>query len=702
MLRRVVVTTLIALLVLAAASTAGTDLLDDLRRQLQTGDLDAALVTARKATDAGSALPGLWYNLAGLEAHHGHGEAAVAAFERAVVLGFDDFRHADADADLVALRVHPRYGQLREAWADGLARQRRDHALELTAGAWSEIISLTQLQAGLEPISADLRLKPDADGLQVELNLAGPELPPAPPWRGGGGVLMSLTLPADPQTGEGSQGVDLGFGWQDDLPAGSVRLGTHWQRLADLGPKMRLNHADQRLHMSFRIPWSVCGSLHPLADPELSLNVAYVHHLDGAPVSAALLPDPGLGRADRPWRRGVPLRVTWPSDTPAVQGHLDEHVIRDGRMTVGAGALLPARHDGGDVHVVLRDRRGDLVSDLHSDLQRDGSRWRATTAVAVMAPAGSARLGVSLGSNTARALASWETTVAVIPEGWEELTRRRMAAAPLREQPSLQLRYLAITESLAHRRPRDDVGALATTLDELEAMLARLEAHGTTLPSGGVFLAAAPSTDGGKPLACSLYLPPDWRRGHTTPVLLLLARAPGAEERAVSLVARLLAQHTDGDAVPDLAVAMAHLPTEHRPGQARDTADGLVTWLRRFLDCGPVHLAAVDLLAASALELSSQRADDLAGLLLLTGVGFSPYPEDGPDDLAARVADVPANLPVGWIWFPDEMGPGDQSRALRRALKDQGHVLTPRRSVRGGLRFDQAWMRAALWAAGIQ
>ena len=42
----------------------------------------------------------MWYNLAGIEEQLDDRTAAEEAFAEAVALGFDDFRYAQADADL--------------------------------------------------------------------------------------------------------------------------------------------------------------------------------------------------------------------------------------------------------------------------------------------------------------------------------------------------------------------------------------------------------------------------------------------------------------------------------------------------------------------------------------------------------------------------------------------------------------------------
>ena len=89
----------------------------------------------------------------------------------------------------------------------------------------------------------------------------------------------------------------------------------------------------------------------------------------------------------------------------------------------------------------------------------------------------------------------------------------------------------------------------------------------------------------------------------------------------------------------------------------------------------------------------------MAGTLAITGLNFIPYPDADRDELAARVADIPATHPVGWIWFPEEVDAGDQAAAMRQALTSRGIQLAPADAVAGNLSFSQAWTRALLWAA---
>lgn len=688
------------LLIAVFGARADDDVLATLQRQLHDRDHAAALATARHAVAIHTELPALWYNLAGLEHMHGHTDQALAALDRAVLMGFDDFRYADRDDDLGSLREHARYRQLRDAWAAGLAAIRAQRSLALDAGRWSPWFPLPDRRGAID---ADCRVLVDVDGLRMELRLDVADMPSRPPWQpGGGGLLVSLAIPEHPTTGESRKFVDVGFGWQQGQPMGAVRRGDRWLPLAELAPKARSAQDSPGLALEVRIPWQACDSLHPLIDQELGFNASYRLPGDRQVATASLVNDPGLGRSDRNWRRGVPLTVTWSDQSPALQARIDDPLVRDGTFSATICALLPDDGQPGQAQVVLRGQDQDVHHDQMVTLERAGGRHLASIELTAPEPAGSATLGVRLVTGNAQESDAWLSTLAVVPTGWEPSTIARIDSAPAAERASLRYRYNAITAAMASRLALDDVGALATTLDELEALLARVDTTGSALPDSGPFLAVLPSDPTDGPLACSLALPPGWRRGQATPTLLMLARAPGAEQRAVDRVHRFLASRQTGPGPIPLVLAVPHLPAAHDPATARRQVERLLPWLREFLGCGDIHVAAVDLLAATVLDIATDEAHALAGILLLTGVNFAPYPDDDPQAIARRMSALPTDLPVGWIWFPDEVRANDQAATFRRALRQTGRRLEPALAVPGGLGFDQAWTRAVSWAAGLE
>jgi len=694
---------------LAALAPVGAgeleDLLRALREQLAAGRYEEALALARRGRDLAPGDPGFWYNLAGLEEYAGQRAAAVSALRRAVALGFDDFRHADADSDLGGLRRDAAYAELRAGWAAGLATRARARATRLVAATWSEPQDLPDRSGGLDPPRATARFRATADALEVELAVDDAAITPAPPWQGGSGVFATVLLPEADGAAEGRHHAEFAFGLAEGVPAGALRLGDRWQRLAELVPKLRRDPATGETRLSFAIPWSVCASLHPLVDDVLGVNLTYVRRrADAAPAVAAWIADPAAGRADRPWRRGVPLRVEWPPAAgPAVRGRIADLVVRSDELALRPLAAVAADQRSVEIRAVVRDRDGRLAGEGAWALTGSAGRRTRAGELRVTLPAGSVRLGLSLEVPGAAAVATWEENLVEIPPGWEAGLSARIAAAPARERPSLEARRQAILAELATRHPLADPAALGATVDELEVLLARVAATGTSLPAGGPYLAVFPGADGGPELRCSLALPDGWRRGDPVRALLLLAQAPGGEQRAAMMTPRLLAERSRDrtGGAPAVVVAVPHWPLGLAAEPALAAAERLLAAVREFLDCGPVHVAGVDLLAATALELAAAQRADLAGILLVTGLDFTPYPGEGPDALAARVRDIDPTLPAGWFWFPDEQGPADQAAALRRALTDGGLELAPAQAVAGGLDFDQAWSRAVLWAAGL-
>jgi hypothetical protein len=680
-------------------------LLQRLQAELAAGRHAEALVTARRCADLDPGSAAIQYNLAGLEQAHGDTSRAVAALRRAVALGFDDMRFADSDDDLGDLRDTATYRRLRADWQAGLAARVDGRAMAATAGAWTDPITLADRQGGLAPPMASVRLRVLPDFLEVEMTTDAGDPGPAPPWLGGTGVLISVALREDAAEGDGRRHAELGYGLVDGLPAGAIRLGGRWQGVAELSPKFRRDPDSGHLRVLLNMPWGACGDLHPLVDDSLLVNITLVRGGDPDAGRAALVADPATGRADRPWRRGVPLTVTWPAGgEAAVRAAPRGRVITDGTLAL---APLGAVADGdAAVRLAVRDRRGDLAAERRVALPAaDGAR-RTDVSWPLDLPAGSVRLGATLDRadpGPGAAPVTWETRLLWLPDGWAARTADRIAAAPAMEQASLRYRLDAVTAAVAAAHRRDDPSAIGSTVDELETMLEAVEATGTSLPDAGSYLALIPATDDAPAGRCSLALPAGWRDRPDAPLLLLLARAPGAEQRAVTLAPRLLAERGGaGQAPPPVIMAVPHLGPRHDPDAALAMTAAVVDWLRAFTGRGRVLVAGADLLAATALEASLIRPGAIDGVMLLTGMHFAPYTNLEDGRLPSRLAGLNPALPVAWISFPGEQRPGDQADALRAALVAHGLTIAPEVSVAGGLNISQAWSRAMLWAAGLQ
>lgn len=692
---------LAALAALAPADTTGaatSELRRRLQDELQSGQLDSALTTARALSASLPDNQGLWYNLAGLEQSHGRPDAAVDAFDRAVALGFDDFRHADQDSNLGDLRRHPRYQDHRARWRQTLAAEAAAKSTSLVIGQWSAPIVMNPRQPADDTPSASFRLRAGQHALEVELTVEGHGMTPHPPWRGGSGVFVSVHLPEVDQPAEGRHFVEVAVGQADGAPVGAVRLGQRWQRIAELTPKLIPDQDGATLLIVFSVPWTLAGSLHPLVDTTLGLNLAYVRGAGAAPaVRLAWLDDPAAGRADRRWRRGVPIRWQWPAaEGPAVRGRLSDLVVRDDTLTFDPLVVVATDARPAAIELVLRDRAQRVAKRASWTVDGPpGRRQRPQTLSLAGVDRGPVRLGLSWHDPATDAVGVWDADLLLLPASWEAETAARIAAAPGAERPSLRHRLDAIEQALQTRHPLDNPGPIGTTVDELETMLDHLASFGTTLVAGAPYLAVMNAEEGRPELRCSLFLPEDWRPGRTQRTLVVLAVATGGEQRVVNLVPRFLAEH-GADHEPVL-VAVPHLGELLPATAGPELIARLLDWLVDLVDAGPFYLAGTDLHAATVIELAATGRPDLAGILMLTGMNFRPYPDEGASEMAVRVAGVDPGLAAGWLWFPEEQGRGDQARALRRALRSAGLTLNPAQAVQGGLDLTQAWTRALLW-----
>jgi len=680
----------------------GAALLQRLQAELDTDRYAEALLTARAATAVFADNQNLWYNLAGLEEWHGDRAAAIEAMRRAVEAGFDDFRFADEDDDLGGLRRDPAYRALRDDWAADLARAAQARALTLITGEWSEPIALQDLRGAVLPPEATVRLRADQRALEVELLVTHHEPTPLPPWLGGSGVVLAVVLPATTGGHESQRHVEFAFGMHDKSPRGAVSLRQGWRPLPELALKVRPTAIAAQWQWNITIPWSIGSSLHPLIDDTLGLNVTYQRRGGDLPAAtAAWLADPATGRPQQPWRRAVPVTWRWPHDGgPQIHGRLADSVVRDDTVHLAPLVVVTPSDEPAQVQLVLRDHTGRIRQQATWSIDGPAGRrvFRSALPLGDAAP-GPARLGATYQATPTADAVAWETELVILPPGWEDRTSARVATAPAREQPSLQHRLRVVKDLLARYDPLADVDELGSLVGDLQDLLAHLDAHGTSLPAGGTYLAVMPAVSGQPQVGCSLSLPVGWRHGDDGRVLLLLVRSQGGEQRAVAAAPRFLAEQTAHSAPHGTGaiLAIAHLGELADGEISTELAGALLVWLRDFLGCGPVYLAGVDLLAATVLEVAAVRRADLAGVMMVTGMNFVPYPADDADALRARVANLDPSLPASWIWFPDEQQAGDQAAALRRALRAAGLRLQPARAVEGGMNLSQAWTRALLW-----
>jgi len=681
----------------AVAQDAGA-LLWTLQSQLRTGQFEAARQTARRYVVLDDANPLVWYNLAGLEEQAGNRAAAVSAFQRAAATGFDDFRAAETDTDLGGLRQDPAFVTLRDASRRALRERCAGREVLLTAGTWSPWRDLTDRDGGDDAPTARVRLRCTGEHLEIEAEVHDTNPADAlPPWQGGAGLVVAVTAPDEAGGSDGSRFQEVALGLQNKLPVGAILVG-HWQQLVELAPKLRYDPATKGLVYLVRIPWSALTPHDPLLDPDLRLNVTYLSlRLEGGRTYATLLDDPATGDAEAGWRRGAALRVNWPPEAgPLLRVRLADTVAAPGTGRATAVVVAPAAGAAswevgppfaGRGNVTLRAGKQDL-----------------SLAVQHPAATGLIPLITTLTLPGGQTLES-RTAALVIPADWQATARRRLASVPAAERSSVTARLDAVAQELRTRHPHDPVGALSSTLAEVDTLLASVAATGTTLPAAGPYLAFLPAAGSAPPQLCAVHLPAGFVRDGRHRLLLLFLHAPGQEARGADLALRALAEMAPELGVDSARVAVvipvAAGPTPPDNDAASRVITAVVAWARAVMPEVPLALAGADAYAAPVLQASLEPTASLSGVLLVTGRGFAPWP--GADDLALRTALAGADrrLSYGWIRFPDETGPDDRALDVIRAMRDAGLTLHVVQEVPGDLHASQAWGRAVIWAAGL-
>lgn len=673
-------------------------LLSALQAQLAGGELEAARQTARRyvVLDAGNAA--VWYNLAGLEEHAGDRDAAADAFSHAVAAGFDDFRAAEADDDLGGLRQDPAFVAHREAARRAWREQARAHEVLLTAGAWSPWRDLAERDASADAPTVRARWRCTDQRLEVEAQIKETHRADIlPPWHGGAGLVIAVGAPAVAGDGDAARWREVALGLQDKRPAGALLFG-RWQELADLAPKLKYDPVADALVYAAALPWSALAPHHPLLDDTLLINVTYFSLLPtGGSARAALVRDPGTGDAAAGWRRGATLQVNWPPESgPLLRVRAEDAVVASGVMRARAVVVAPRAGKASWRAAAPLTGQGNVVL-------RAGKQGVPLT-LPVPDASGPLTLDVSLTMPEGASLSATEALVKV-PAGWIDRARAAVPSLPAGERSSVSERLDAIVRELAARHPQDPVGPLGTTVAEVDALLARAAATGTTLPAAGPYLAILPDDDAGVGPQVALQLPAGFRRDADHLLLLLFVHAPGVETRGADVGIRSLAELAPKLGVaPDrvaVAVPLASSPAPLAAEAAAALVGRTVAWARALMPGVPIAIAGIDAYAAPVLQASLRPAPDLAGVLLMTGQDFDAWP--GQDDAALRdiLSRADRRMPYGWIRFREEAGPRDRALDVVRVMREVGISLATVQEVPGDLNPAQAWGRATVWASGL-
>jgi hypothetical protein len=287
----------------------------------------------------------------------------------------------------------------------------------------------------------------------------------------------------------------------------------------------------------------------------------------------------------------------------------------------------------------------------------------------------------------------WRAPVLRLAPDWLTQARARLTEVKDIEQPTVRYRLDAIADHLAVLRPRDDPGALTTTIIDAGLMLDRATAQGSILPSGGPFLAVYPRPSGEKRL-CDIYLPEGYARAadRRWRAALVLVDTPGNEATVAAQIGRQLAAGTDVvvltphlvDEPPTIGVPVVSLPD-------------IEAWASSFLGTERVLLAGIDGGAAAALRSSLADPGTCDAALLLAGRNFAAWWETSADSLATAMSVASNDVSYHWLIFPGETGPRGRAEPVTVAMRRAGMRVDADERVRGGLSLSQAAGRIARW-----
>ena len=261
------------------------------------------------------------YNQACRLSRAGDQPAALEQLRQAMAAGFDDLRFAEMDPDLRDLRNHPDFLPLLMAWSSEKERQSSRRSIQLESGLWSGPRPLEMVAGGAEAVPPTLDLRWQPDGLQFRLSLQGemaswPTDKTPPPWQGGPGLVVTLTIPDTSSRFESRNHFLLAFGLEKSTPVGALysdQLG--WQRVLELDPEVQMNPGQATLDLTVTIPWQAIQPYHPLVDTRLGINAAV--RVPSGNLQAELFPDPQAFRPDSRARRYAPLTFAPESQTAA-------------------------------------------------------------------------------------------------------------------------------------------------------------------------------------------------------------------------------------------------------------------------------------------------------------------------------------------------------------------------------------------------
>ncbi len=696
-MRLLIASVLVALACLAGSAQGQTDAAGARARALdliRTGQDAAALAACRDYAAAYPADLPMRYNLACLEARGGLAEAALATLQQVVAAGYDNLEQLTTDADLTVLADDPRYTALVTELRTRLVLTAAERGVRLAPNRPAELRLSGNRPNPLSSLPS-LVLVWEADALLVRLD-GGAKWLGTSEARPGLLVTLGLIDPDEPYRtcdsfvfafGRDAKGHGWGALWVPSLG--------RWQRIAELAPS--IDGRDRPAVM--RIPWSLLQPLHPLTDPVLGFNAALDGQVgDGLPgLVFAALEDPRAFDPAAASRRVVRLEFdTAAYAEPAFLGRLEDSIVTADILDFTLVAVPPAAGRG-TLRLDFLDNQGRSV--LPQGPQTVAVELRSGRQELVQQ---ASFAGLGTGSFQLRAEiawpgeggAVWGATLLNLAPGWDDSLGARIAKLNEGDRRTASHYLDAVRAAVAAHLPRRHPGPIATTLGDLDAMLARSRSTGSIIPAGipGLLVYAGP--DGADRL-CSVYRPaPGAGRGRETPILVL-DNAPGGEDQLVGRLVRFYG-HGDLDRAGDRHPL--YLVPHLRAGARADEARAALEFVRSRFRQATVPVAGIDAGAGTALQLAADGRGGVAGLMILAGGNLEPWPGAADMDLRGHLAALPPGLPLDWTDFSLETARAGQAAAILRALTEGGTVPATLRTAGGGLSLSQAADRIVLWA----
>jgi hypothetical protein len=544
--------------------------------------------------------PLIRFNAACLDARREDAVGALEELEAAVAAGFDDLRGLETDADLSRLRGEARFVALADALRADLDARAAEASRDLPFGS---PVALGDLYAD-DGTPADFAVSVSADAIGLHLLVDAPAgaFPRNPaPWYRGGGLLLTVTAPADDETYDAARAWRFGYGVADAVPVGAVltlpgrRVD---QAVLELAPRLGWDSVTARRVLAADLPWAYLAPYAPPHDLRCGLNVEWVA-LDGAgrtrryrlvddPAGA----DPAAGRA----RRHVPLRLAPGGEQPLLHGAVSSTVAGSQPLEIAVTAWSPAAV-GGLLEIVVADNDGASVVTSGGTSGRvvvDAGldHWSRQADLAGL-PMGPYRLTATLTLDDGRRL-QWRAGLFRFASDWQSSAHDRTKFLPEIERPAIDYRLDLIRTELETRDRRSTPAPLMDTVAEVEELLLRGEASGTLLaPCERVVLALDAGGAGWLPV--SLQLP----TGDVDAPILLLLDAGGVAGAALQTALHAAAPGEFVTALPTLA-GRRGLWT---PDSRRD-AGAVLDWLAELFPGRPVLAVSVDGTLGEATRLA--------------------------------------------------------------------------------------------------